>query len=179
MTTLYRHLLEKQGNPKIPKSTTSLDKHHLLGDQDKPQGTFPTRAVSGIPQDLVWELSLFAVGGRSVSLFNRSTARSDRSVAEFNLGRRGCRRVVFHPSFCERRKKKDPSLIFVAARRAVGELLSGNPILCPWRVVVLPGKYKYKYKIFVHGVLPGKYKKNISTNTNNLPMASGPQKIQI
>ena len=68
MTTLYRQLLEKQENPKISKSTTSLDKHHLLGDQDKAQAAFPTRALSGIPQDLVWELSLFAVGGRSVSL---------------------------------------------------------------------------------------------------------------
>ena len=97
----------------------------------------------------------------SVSLFNRPTTRSDRSVAEFNLGRRGVGAAVLYstlPSFCERRKKKDPSLIFVAARRAVGELLSGNPILCPWRVVVLPGKYKYKYKIFTHDVLPGKHK---------------------
>ena len=53
MTTLDKHLLEKLGNPKIPKSTTSLDKHHLLGDQDKAQAAFPTRALSGIPQDLV------------------------------------------------------------------------------------------------------------------------------
>ena len=63
MTTLDRHLLEKLENPKIPKSTTSLDKHHLLGDQDKAEAAFPTRALSGIPQDLVWELSLFAVRG--------------------------------------------------------------------------------------------------------------------
>ena len=55
--------MEKLKNPKIPKSTTSLDKHHLLGDQDKAEAAFPTRALSGIPQDLVWELSLFAVGG--------------------------------------------------------------------------------------------------------------------
>ena len=30
MTTLDRHLLEKLENPKIPKSTTSFYKHHLL-----------------------------------------------------------------------------------------------------------------------------------------------------
>ena len=60
--TTYDHLgqtppslgvLEKLENPKIPKSKTSLDKHHLLGDQDKAQAAFPTRALSGIPQDLV------------------------------------------------------------------------------------------------------------------------------
>ena len=52
-TTLDKHHLEELENPKIPKSTTSLDKHHLLGDQDKAQAAFPTRALSGIPQDLV------------------------------------------------------------------------------------------------------------------------------
>ena len=53
MTTLDKYCQVKLENPKIPKSTTSLDKHHLLGDQDKAQAAFPTRALSGIPQDLV------------------------------------------------------------------------------------------------------------------------------
>ena len=106
MTTLDRHLLQKLENPKILKSTTSLDKHHLLGDQDKPQGTFPTRAVSGIPQDLVWELSLFAVGG-ALSLSSIGRPQDPIAVLPSLILVAGGAAVLYStlPSVKEERKK--------------------------------------------------------------------------
>ena len=104
MTTLDRHLLEKLENPKIPKSTTSFYKHHLLWCSS----CFSHKRAEW--DSTRFSLRAFIICGRwrSVSLFNRPTTRSDRSVAEFNLGRRGVGAAVLYstlPSVKEERKK--------------------------------------------------------------------------